>query len=131
MTDNNDIQLLHKLYHATLDTAKEGKTVVRKGLEGAFYDCSDILDRRVAESPVLVVAVDGFAAALTGNSPHRSEDKDYRRSSWLGRAAGYACAPGAYLAGGVVSKTVSAASGIVSKGEELFGKVFKRNESEN
>ncbi|MEK6846372.1 MAG: hypothetical protein AABY26_06435, partial [Nanoarchaeota archaeon] len=83
----------------------------------------------VAESPVLVGAVDGFMAALTGNSPHRSEDKDYRRSSWLGRTVGYACAPGAYLAGGVVSKTFSAASGIVSKGEELLGKVFRKEES--
>ncbi len=128
MTENNN-GLLHKLYRAAQDTAKEGKIVVKGGLEGAFYDCHDILDRRVAESPVLVGAVDGFIAALIGNYPHRSEDKDYRRSSWLGRAAGYACAPGAYLAGGVVSKTFSAASGIAAKGEELLGKVWKKEES--
>ncbi len=124
MADNNNNGLLHQFYHAAKNTATEGKTLIRESMKGAFYDCQDVLDRRVAESPVLVGVVDGFAAAITGNSSHRSEDKDYRRSSWVGRAAGYACAPGIYLTGGIASKTFSVASKLTSKGGELIDRML-------
>lgn len=125
-TQQNNNGLLHKLYHAAKTTATEGKALVKESLEGAFYDCQDVLDRRVAESPVLVGVVDGFAAALTSSSPHRSEDKDYRRSSWVGRAIGYSCAPGIYLTGGIASRTVSAASNLVAKGEGLVDRMLRK-----